>query len=315
MKVLISGANGFVGQALCDHLVATGHDVIPAVRCASGLQHEVIVGNIDATTDWHTGLTGSEVVVHLAARVHIMSDMTSDPLSEFRMVNVEGTLKLALQAANSGVKRFIYLSSIKVNGEETPLGRPFTEEDQPAPQDDYAVSKWEAEQSLCELADKTGMEVVVIRPPLVYGPGVKANFETMMRWLNWDVPLPLGAIHNRRSLVALDNLVDMIALCLDHPTAPNQTFLVADGEDISSTELLERMAAALGRPARLFPISQNILKTGLKFIGKGDVAQRLCSSLQVDIAKARTLLGWAPPVSVKEALAKTARYFLDSKSQ
>lgn len=315
-NILVTGASGFIGKMLCNRLLLDGLRVRPAVRCyrhgdvlSTGCV-PVVVGDLGTGTVWDNALEETDTVVHLAARVHVMNDLASDSLAEFRKVNVGGTLKLALQAANAGVNRFIYLSSIKVNGEETLLGRPFTEEDQPTPQDDYAVSKWEAEQALRELADKTGLEVVIIRPPLVYGPGVKANFETMMQWLNRDVPLPFGAIRNKRSLVALDNLVDMIAICLDHPTAANQTFLVADGEDLSTTELLKRTAAALGKPAHLLSLPQNILKTGLKLVGRDDVACRLCSSLQVDISKARALLDWTPPVTVDESLAKTARYFL-----
>jgi len=319
--VLVTGSSGFIGKALCAELLAQGWRVRVALRSSeerggkrvAGPEY-IVTGEISPGTVWENALKGMNVVVHLAARVHIMHDTASDPQAEFRMVNVAGTLNCARQAADAGVKRFIYLSSIKVNGETS--SKPFTEEDLPDPQDAYAVSKWEAEQCLHELAEQVGLEVVIIRSPLVYGPGVKANFKTMMQWLNRDMmPLPLANIRNRRSLVALDNLLDMIAICLDHPNAANQTFFVADGEDMSTTELLERMAMALGRPARLFSVSQNILETGLRFIGKGDVAQRLCCSLQVDIAKVSGLLGWAPPVSVNASLEKTARHFLDSQSQ
>lgn len=317
MRVLITGANGFIGSATCRRLLANGHDVTGVLRRAESVLprgvERVIIGVLDGSTCWKSALQDAKIVIHLAARVHVMRDSAVDPLAAFRSMNTETTLNLARQAAAAGVKRFVHLSTIKVNGEETVNGQPFTEEDQPSPRDAYAISKWEAEQGLMKLAAGEGMEVVVIRPPLVYGPGVKANFFTMMQWLDRGVPLPFGAIHNRRSLVALDNLVDMIVFCLDHPAAANQTFLVADGEDLSTTELLERMAIALGKPARLFPLSQNILKTGLRFIGKGDVAQRLCSSLQVDISKATSLLGWTPPVKMDESLVKTARYFFDSQ--
>jgi nucleoside-diphosphate-sugar epimerase len=280
-----------------------------------GLEH-IAVGNLAADEVWQSSaLAGVNTIVHLAARVHVMNDPAIDPLSEFRRINVAGTLNLARQASATGVRRFVYLSSIKVNGEETALGRPFTEQDDPSPVDPYSVSKYEAEQGLLKLAMETGLEVVIIRPPLVYGPGVKANFLSMMRCLHRGVPLPFGALSNRRSLVALDNLIDFIVICVDHPAAINQIFLVGDSKDLSISGLLQHMAAALGKPARLLPIPQNILKIGLKLVGKGGAAQRLCGSLQVNTSKARTLLGWVPPVSVDEALAKTARYFLDLQSQ
>jgi UDP-glucose 4-epimerase len=239
-----------------------------------------------------------------------MHDKAADPLTEFRKVNVEGTLNLARQAAEAGVRRFIYISSIKVNGEQTFLGQLFTEDDLPAPLDPYSISKYEAEEGLRKLAQQTGMEIVIIRPPLVYGPGVKANFLAMMRWLRKGVPLPLGAIHNQRSFVALDNLVDLIVTCIDHPAAANQTFLVSDGEDLSITGLLRRMGLALGRPARLIPVPVFLLTAGAALVGRRDMAQRLCGSLQVDISKAQTLLGWKPPISVDEGLHRTAQGLL-----
>jgi nucleoside-diphosphate-sugar epimerase len=240
-----------------------------------------------------------------------MHDESSDPLAEFRKVNVEGTLNLARQAAEAGVRRFIFISSIKVNGEGTPLGSPYRADAQPQPADSYGISKMEAEQGLRALAAETGMEVVIIRPTLVYGPGVKANFLSMMRWLHKGVPLPFGAIHNQRSLVALDNLVDLIVTCIDHPAAANQTFLVSDGEDLSTTELLRRMATALGKPARLLPVPSWLLEAGASILGKKALSQRLCGSLQVDISKTRELLGWTPPLSVDAALRKTAAHFLE----
>ena len=235
-----------------------------------------------------------------------MADTAADPLAEFRRVNVQGTLNLARQSAVVGVGRFVFISSIKVNGEATQLERPFTADDAPAPIDAYGVSKMEAEQGLREIALQTGMEVVIIRPPLVYGPGVKANFAALMRWLRYGVPLPLGAIPNRRSLVSLDNLVDLILTCLTHPAAANQTFLVSDGEDVSTTELLRRTGQALGRPARLIPVPASWLKLAAAMVGKPDVAQRLCESLQVDIEKTRRLLGWSPLISLDQGLKQTA---------
>ena len=219
---------------------------------------------------------------------------------------MQGTLNLARQAAAAGVRRFVFVSSIKVNGEVTQLGRPFTADDAPAPLDAYGVSKMEAEEGLRAIASQTGMEVVIVRPALVYGPGVKANFAAMMRWLRRGVPLPLGAIHNQRSLVALDNLVDLIVTCLTHPAAANQTFLVSDGEDVSTTELLRRMGQALSRPARLIPVPVSWLKLAAAMVVKPDVAQRLCASLQVDIEKTRRLLGWTPPLSLDEGLRRVA---------
>lgn len=317
-RVLVTGATGFVGRALCAELLRHGHAVCAALRRAEDLTRlalegvdAIAVGTVNAATDWRNALAGCETVVHLAARVHVMREEAADPLTEFRAVNVEGTLNLARQAAKAGVRRFVYLSSIKVNGEQTLPGRPFAEQDVPAPLDPYGVSKYEAEEGLRKLAQQTGMEVVIVRPPLVYGPGVKANFLNMMRWLHKGVPLPLGAIHNYRSLVALDNLIDLIITCIKHPAAANQTFLVSDGEDISTTELLQRTGLALGKPARLIPVPACLLMAGAILLGKQAVAQRLLDSLQVDISKARTLLGWTPPVSVDEGLRRTAQCFVD----
>ncbi len=275
----------------------------------------VVVGNLGGDTDWSAALKGIEIIVHLAARVHVMNDSVSDPLAEFRRVNVEGTLNLAQQAVSGGVKRFVFISSIKVNGGNTLLNQPYFADDTPAPVDPYGISKYEAEEGLHSLAMETGLEVVIIRPPLVYGPGVKVNFRSMMQWLNRGLPLPFGAIHNKRSLVALDNLVDLIITCIEHPSAANQTFLAGDGEDLSTTELLRIMGQALGRPARLMPIPERLLEAVAVLLGKRALAQRLCASLQVDISKAKELLGWVPPVKTKEALHETARHFLESQLQ
>lgn len=307
--ILVTGGNGFIGRILVSSLTEQGRAVRCAVRSAL-LADAVAVGDIGPETDWSAALVGVNCVVHTAARVHVMKESVGDPLAAFRQVNVEGTLNLACQAAEAGVRRFIYLSSIKVNGEQTQPGQPFTEDDVPAPLDPYGISKHEAEERLRNLAQKTGMEVVIIRPPLVYGPGVKANFLNMMHWLHKGVPLPFASINNRRSLVALDNLVDFIIACLDHPAAANQAFLVSDGEDLSTTELMRRTANAMGRPSRLIPIPVSLLKAGAALLGRRDMAQRLCSSLQVDITKARTLLGWTPPINVDEGLRRTAQRFL-----
>jgi nucleoside-diphosphate-sugar epimerase len=319
VRILLTGATGFIGQALLDELPRRGHMVVAVKRPphtgSSGADGSYLVVDMSANSKWLQALQGVEVVIHTAARVHVMNDTASDPLTAFRQVNVDGTLNLARQAAAAGVRRFIFISSIKVNGEGTPLGMPYFADGQPAPADPYGISKMEAEQGLRALAVETGLEVVIIRPPLVYGPGVKANFLSMMRWLHKGVPLPFGAIHNRRSLVALDSLVDLIVTCIDHPAAANQTFLVSDGEDISTSELLRRMGTALGKPARLLPVPSWLLETGAAMLGKQALAQRLCGSLQVDISKTRELLNWAPPVSVDEALRKTAKHFLEQHAK
>lgn len=316
MRVLLTGATGFVGRGLLERMsTQVNLELVAAVRkLVPGLPGNVAslqVSGLEADADWRKALDGAQVVIHSAARVHVMHDTSSDPLAEFRKVNVEGTLNLARQAAEAGVRRFIFISSIKVNGEGTPVGSPYIADAQPAPVDPYGISKMEAEQGLRAIAAETGMDVVIIRPTLVYGPGVKANFLSMMRWLHKSVPLPFGAIHNRRSLVALDNLVDLIVTCIDHPAAANQTFLVSDGEDLSTTELLRRMATALGKPARLLPVPSWLLEAGAAMLGKKALSQRLCGSLQVDISKTRELLGWTPPLSVDAALRKTAKHFLE----
>jgi nucleoside-diphosphate-sugar epimerase len=234
-----------------------------------------------------------------------MKDIEADPLTAFRAVNVDGTLNLARQAAAAGVKRFVFVSSVKVNGECTAPGRAFTEADAPMPQDAYGQSKHEAEQGLRQLSSDMGMEVVIIRPPLVYGPGVKANFATLMHAVQRGWPLPLGSVHNQRSLVALSNLVDFIVTCITHPQAANQTFLVSDGQDLSTAELVRGIAQAAGVPARLLPVPVWALQAGASLLGKGDVVQRLCGNLQIDASKARSVLGWVPPVSVEEGLRRS----------
>ncbi|QID17003.1 SDR family oxidoreductase [Nitrogeniibacter mangrovi] len=308
MVTLVTGASGFVGSALCRKLRAEGVSVRGAVRQSATLLglDTVDVGNMSGETDWAEALENVSQVVHLAARVHVMNDDSADPLAEFRRVNVEGTRRLAEQAVALGVRRFVYVSSIKVNGEATEPGCPFTAADTPAPTDPYGISKLEAEQTLREICARSGMEWVIIRPPLVYGPGVRANFGSLIRWVRRGVPLPLGAMTaNRRSLVALDNLVDLIATCLCNPHAANQTFLVSDGEDLSVADLLERIGKAMNRPARLIRVPRVLLKWGASWLGRREVYQRLAGSLQVDIESTRQQLGWAPVVSVDQALRKT----------
>lgn len=316
--IMVTGATGFVGCVLVNRILERQCRVRGSLRQDSNIfspeVDKVIIENLSAKTNWDKALDQIDVVIHLAARVHVMNDHSSNPLEEFRKVNTEGTLNLARQAAESGVKRFIFISSIKVNGEFTKEGAPFTAMDTPAPQDPYGVSKLEAEQGLLALAADTGMEVVIIRPPLVYGPGVKANFLKMMAGLNKGLPLPLGAVHNKRSLVALDNLVDLILTCIDHPAAANEIFLVSDDDDLSTPELLQRMAASMGKSARLIPVPKWLLKSGATCLGKRDVAQRLLGSLQLDITKTKELLSWVPPVSVDKAFKKTAEDFLANQS-
>lgn len=304
-RVLVTGVNGFVGSALLSRLLVGSDSFVRAAMRRAGFASlcgvdSVLVGDIDPDTNWLEAVSGIDTVIHLAARVHMMRDTSADPLAEFRKVNTEGTLNLARQAAAAGVRRFIFLSSVKVNG-ETGL---FRESDPENPQDAYAVSKFEAEQGLRAIAAGTGMEVTIIRPPLVYGPGVKANFQALVRAVQRGVPLPLGAIDNRRSLVAIDNLIDLIVTCIDHPSAANETFLVSDGEDLSTPELVRRLARAMGRPARLIPVPPGLLIAGARLAGRRAAAERLISSLQVDITKAARLLNWHPPVTVDEGLAR-----------
>lgn len=317
MTVFVTGATGFVGRALCAALMGRVLLRISMQNQAAGNRLEgvdVIQASLSPDQDWSLAMAGITSVIHCAARVHVLSEEVADPLAEFRRVNVDGTLRLAKQAAAAGVKRFVFLSSIKVNGEQTQLGAPFIADQQPNPADPYGVSKMEAEVGLRAIAIETGMEVVIIRPPLVYGPGVKANFLAMMRWLKRGIPLPLGAVTgNKRSFIALDNLIDFIVTCLDHPAAANQTFLVSDGESLSTATLLRRIGEALGRPARLIPVPVSLLKLGGGFLGKPGIAQRLCDSLEVDISKTRELLDWVPPVSVEEGLRRTAVHWIESQ--
>ena len=309
LTILITGANGFVGKKLCAELLQHEYAIRSAVRLPSNLDNdfeEIVVGSIDAGTDWASTLKNIDVVIHLAARVHVMNDHAPDAMAEFRKVNVEGTLRLAQEAANAGVKRFIYISSIKVNGEFTEIDKPFTAQDAANPQDAYAISKYEAEQGLLLIAQQTGMDVVIIRPPLIYGAGVKANFASMFKAVKREIPMPLGAIHNKRSFVYVGNLVSLIERCINHPAAKNQIFLVSDGHDLSTTELLQACATALGVRSRLLAVPQNLIKGCAAILGKQSVAQRLCGNLQVDISKTYTLLNWKPPITVADGLKATA---------
>lgn len=289
MAVAVSGSKGFIGRALGAELNERGIKILPIVR--------------DTNPDLI--LKKASVVVHLAARVHVMEEKSIDPANEFRKSNLDLTVSLARQSAACGVTRFVFLSSVKVNGELSPRLRGFAESDLPNPQDFYGLSKWEAEKSLQEISAETGMEVVIIRPPLVYGPSVKANFAALMRAVVRGWPLPFGSINNARSLVGLDNLVDFIYCCMTHPAAANQTFLVSDGHDVSSAQLVRELAAAAGVKPNLWSVPQWFLEFGAAVVGKRKAVQRLCGSLQVDISKAQTLLGWRPPLSMQECLKKT----------
>ena len=312
-SALITGASGFVGNSLCIQMLRQGYSIRTAMRSRAlpikNVEVEV-VETVDANTDWSIALVDVDIVIHLAARVHIMNDNASDPLAEFRKVNVDGTLNLARQAAKAGVKRFIFISSVKVNGEHTEADAPFTELDKPHPQDAYGISKLEAEQGLIKIAQETGMDVVIIRPPLIYGAGVKANFASLLSVVKRGIPLPLGVIDNKRSFIYVENLVSFILHCIYHPLAANQTFLVSDGRDLSTTELLKECASAMGVKSRLLPIPQNWLEVGAALLGKRDVAQRLCGNLQVDITKSRELLGWVPPYTVTEGLKAAAQVLI-----
>lgn len=310
---LITGSNGFVGRTLCEKMLAKGWQVRGTVRSAkdapslpTGVEANPIQ-SIGPDTDWSTALAGVDVVVHLAARVHVMNDSAADPLSEFRLVNVTGTERLARMAAANGIKRFVYISSIKVNGEV--CEKPFTERDIPAPVEPYGVSKWEAEQVLHKVAEETGLEVVIIRPPLVYGPGVKANFLSLFKIVDRGVPLPLASIDNRRSFIYLGNLVDAIITCISHPEASGQTYLISDGADVSTPELIRRVGAALGRPARLFPLPPALMRFAGKLIGKSAAVERLLGSLTLDSSKIGRELAWKPPYTMQEGLRETAEWF------
>ena len=306
--ILVTGGTGFVGAALLKQLLKDGFEARACARSSLSVELSRVqyhhIRSMDASTDWQAALNGVEVVVHCAARVHVMQEDATDPLQSYREVNVKGTLNLANQAAQAGVRRFVFVSSIKVNGEATQAGSPFTADALPSPLDPYGVSKLEAELGLRLIEAQTGMEVVIVRPPLVYGPGVKANFANMMRWVARGIPLPLGAIYNARSMVALENLVDLLVTCLKHPAAAGHTLLVSDGEDVSTTELLCRTANAMGNKALLLPVPVFVLELGAAMLGKRAVAQRLCGSLQIDISKTRRLLGWNPPLTLDQGLKK-----------
>jgi nucleoside-diphosphate-sugar epimerase len=318
--VLVSGGNGFVAKALIPVLLGRGERVVATVRSLPARAGEVHIGDIDTGTDWSAVLCDCAAVVHLAARVHVMHDQTAEPLEAFRRVNTAGTLNLARQAANAGVRRFVFISTVKVNGDGCPsldpcaVTRVYREGDSPAPLGAYAVSKWEAEQGLREIARRTGMDLVILRPPLVYGPGAGGNFLRLMRLVARGVPLPFAAVANRRSLLYVGNLVDAIAHCLAYPAAAGKTYLLSDGEDLSTPELVRRMALAMGRPARLLPLPVGVLRWVSGLLGKVDEAERLLGTLLIDSSAIRRDLDWRPPFSVHAGLAATAQWFGHGRS-
>lgn len=302
--ILVTGSNGFVGRALCATLAARGLAQRGAVRNGAG-PRQVAVGELDGATDWRAALAGCSTVVHLAARVHVMDDRSADPLAQFRKVNVDASVNLARQAHAMGVKRLVFVSSVKVNGESTLPGKPFSASDAPRPADPYGVSKFEAEQALLALGRESGMEVVIVRPPLIYGPGVKANFLSLLKVVARGWPLPLARVAGRRSMVALDNLADLLVTCAFHPRAPGQVFMVSDGVDLSVPELVRMLAHAMGKPARLVPVPVGLMRAGASMLGRSGMTDRLFGSLQVDIAHTRALLEWSPVVLPQDAIEET----------
>ena len=316
---LVTGATGFVGQALCAQLVRGGQRVRACVRSrAHGFMmpgvEQVVTGDLTPQSDWSQALAACDTVVHLAARVHVTRETVTEPLAEFRRVNVAATECLATQAAAAGVRRLMYVSSIKVNGELT-IDRPFRETDKPSPMDPYGASKWEAEQVLRGIAAKAGLEIVIVRPPLIYGPGVKGNFLSLLQLVASGLPLPFASCHNRRSLVGLSNFVDLLMHCVLRPAAAGQTFLVSDGEDLSTPELLRRVAQAFGKRAHLLPVPDGWLRFAARMGGRLDIYERLCGSLQVDDSNTRRVLDWAPPVTVDAELVRTVQWYLSRRGR
>ncbi len=309
MKALVTGASGFVGKALAAALEAKGVHVIRAVRQPSGERNEVIVGDIGADTDWQAALHGCEIVFHLAGRAHRTHEPARDPFAEYEKTNIIGTGNLVCQAAASGVKRLVYASSVKVNGETTAIKQAYTETDVPAPLDPYGRSKLMAERILERMASETPLEIVIIRPPLVYGPGVKGNLLQMLHALNKRVPLPLASLRNRRSLIYVGNLVDAMIFCANHPSAANRTWLVSDGEDLSVPELLSSLGNGIGHPARLYPCPVWVLGLGARLAGRAEQFRKITGSLRIDSSRIRSELGWVPPVTVYDGLKETTEWY------
>ena len=310
MKILVTGANGFIGKALCKKLRNQQHDVIAAVRRRCNISNVTILEN---EYSWEKALMNQDIVIHTAGLSQVRKDTEIDPLEVYRSVNVQKTRILAQQAAASGVKLFIFLSSIKVNGELTKTNSYFSFRDEASPKEPYSISKWEAEQTLREIAAKTNLKIVIIRSPLVYGPGVKGNFLSLLNLLDRGIPLPFGSIKNKRSLVGLNNLIDLIITCTERPAAANKTFLVSDDDDLSTTELLQRLACALNKPVKLLPFPTSILQLGASLLGRGDTAQRLLGNLQLDISHTKKALDWSPPEGIETCLKETASWYLSKK--
>jgi nucleoside-diphosphate-sugar epimerase len=325
---LVTGANGFVGKVVCEDAIQRGFRIKAATRSACALPtgaESTVVGAINGETDWTEALSSVDVVIHLAARVHIVKDTSNDPLSEFQRVNLHGTINLARQAARAGARRLVFVSSIKVNGESTlPPGKSstsgndgreaFTELDKPNPQDPYAVSKWEAEQALQRIFQETGLEVVILRPPLVYGPGVKGNFFSLLAAISKRIPLPLSGAKNARSLIYVGNLADALNLCATHPSASGQTYLVSDGEAVSTADLIDKIAHALGCPNRSFYLPPGLLRMFAALAGRSDQMDKLFGSLLVSDGKIRRELGWAPPYTLDAGLRATAEWYIAQRT-
>lgn len=318
VKILVTGANGFLGSALTRSLSGR-HDyrVVGTVRSKhAAIEPDIslkIVGDLGPDTRWQETLAGIDVVIHTAARAHVLNEKSVNPQMEFTRVNVDGTLTLARHAGDAGVKRFIFISSIGVNGAST-TSEPFTEKMIPNPHAMYAVSKYEAELALIDLCHKMGMELTIIRPPLVYAANAPGNFARLLKIVRAGYPLPLASVKNQRSFIYLENLVDFISCCIEHPLAANETFIVSDGEDISTPQLIRTLAAGMNKSILLFPVPNFLLQAGSKLLGREPVYQQLCGSLQVDISKAKRLLDWAAPFPLKNALAITAEQFMNISS-
>ncbi|SFM42244.1 NAD-dependent epimerase/dehydratase family protein [Marinobacter zhejiangensis] len=309
-SVLVTGATGFVGRNLYKHLMnCCAFKVRGTARSSGSNDPSIFCGMaIKSDSDWTEALKGVDVVVHVAAKAHIELSDSSDQLEEFQEVNVTGTVNLAEQAAQAGVKRFIFISSIGVNGQKS--HQPIKASDSVAPSGYYAKSKWEAEQGLVQISKTTGLEIVIIRPPLVYGPGAPGNFGRLVRLVESGLPIPLGAVRNKRTIIGIDNLVSLIEACIDHPSAGNKVFLAGDGDDVSTPELLRLVARAMGKPSRVIPVPLWLLRLALMLIGKRNVADKLTDSLQIDISSTREVLGWSPVVTVNDGLR---RCFIDGE--
>jgi nucleoside-diphosphate-sugar epimerase len=320
MRIGVTGSSGFIGKSLCDQLINRQYYVNATVRKSNKIfmkPHKNLkifeIENIPSENNSFKDFLKNDCIVHCAARAHVMKETEKDSLAAYRKVNVEGTKNLAEQAVAFGVKRFIFLSSVKVNGEQTIGSASFQHNDISRPEDAYGISKWEAEQELWKISKRTGLEVVIIRSPLVYGEGLKGNFLRLLDLVYKEVPLPFLKVENSRSFIGLDNLIHLIALCINHPKAPGETFLISDGEDISTPELIRKLTRAMEKSSRLFPASVSLIKLISYLIGKSSEAKRILGSLRVDSSRARKVLGWSPPFSLDEGLKKTVQWYLKQR--